>query len=234
MNTIFVTQRTNYIPEINESRDCLDVKLNEFIISCSFLPINIPNSLSVIDDLEEWFEKFSPVGIVFSGGENIGVNKIRDQLEKKLISFAVYKKIPIFGICRGLQVLGLNSGVVKLKPVNQHVKVNHMVKGHINRVVNSYHNYALEACPNGYKVLARTADDNIEAIFNKEFQFLGIMWHPEREKMFQARRQEIDETVNETRGIILAAGRGSRMKTHTDDKPKCLIEFLGIHLSNGN
>ena len=29
------------------------------------------------------------------------------------------------------------------------------------------------------------------------------------------------------KGIILAAGRGSRMKSLTDDRPKCLVEFRG-------
>ena len=29
------------------------------------------------------------------------------------------------------------------------------------------------------------------------------------------------------KALILAAGRGSRMKNLTDDKPKCLIEFRG-------
>ena len=185
MNIIFVTQRTVYLPEITESRDCLDVKLYDFIIKCGFLPVTIPNNLLVIDKLDTWVKKFDPVGIIFSGGEDIGVNKIRDKLEEKLIYFATKNNLPILGICRGLQVLGLNSGQVKLKPVSKHVKVDHKVEGCVNRIVNSFHNYALDACPKGYTVIAKSTDDNIEAIFNKECHFLGIMWHPEREKCFK-------------------------------------------------
>lgn len=32
---------------------------------------------------------------------------------------------------------------------------------------------------------------------------------------------------NDTAGIILAAGRGSRMKELTAEKPKCLLELAG-------
>lgn len=35
-----------------------------------------------------------------------------------------------------------------------------------------------------------------------------------------------------TKAIILAAGRGSRMKDLTDDKPKCMVEYKNKPLIN--
>lgn len=65
-----------------------------------------------------------------------------------------------------------------------HVKTYHVVSGDIARKVNSYHNQVLADCPNGFKVLARSSDGEIEAIRHQKLQWEGWMWHPEREQTF--------------------------------------------------
>ena len=44
----------------------------------------------------------------------------------------------------------------------------------------------LAACPQGYRVLARSADGGIEAIQHDHLPWEGWMWHPERETPFRA------------------------------------------------
>ena len=50
--------------------------------------------------------------------------------------------------------------------------------------VNSFHN-ALEKEPSEFEVSARAEDGVIEAIRHKTLPWLGLMWHPEREKEFR-------------------------------------------------
>ena len=58
-----------------------------------------------------------PYGVVLSGGSDIGKNKIRDESEKFLIKFAIKNRIPLIGICRGMQLIGnfFNSKLIKVK-----------------------------------------------------------------------------------------------------------------------
>ena len=44
-------------------------------------------------------------GIVLSGGDDIGKYALRDKSEILLIKYSLKKKIPIFGICRGMQII---------------------------------------------------------------------------------------------------------------------------------
>ena len=63
---------------------------------------------------------------MFSGGDDIGKYKLRDDTEEVLLSYAIKKKIPIFGICRGMQLIGKYFNV-KLIKVNNHVKLEHYI-----------------------------------------------------------------------------------------------------------
>ena len=51
--------------------------------------------------------------------------------------------------------------------------------------MNSYHNYGLAECPQGFNVIAYAEDGEIEAILSPELRWEAWMWHPEREQPFQ-------------------------------------------------
>lgn len=68
-----------------------------------------------------------------------------------------------------------------------HIATRHMIRGKINREVNSYHGYALEETGQGLEVLARDDSGVIEAICHKRYPISGIMWHPERVAGFDKR-----------------------------------------------
>ena len=62
--------------------------------------------------------------------------------------------------------------------------------GEIQGKVNSYHNFCIPYCPEGYIVLSKSTDKSIEAIKHCELQWEGWMWHPERELNFVRRDVE--------------------------------------------
>ena len=47
MKSVLVSQRVEYFPESNETRDCLDQELVNFIKHCNYLPVPVPNKLFV-------------------------------------------------------------------------------------------------------------------------------------------------------------------------------------------
>jgi putative glutamine amidotransferase len=71
--------------------------------------------------------------------------------------------------------------------VQGHVRSRHLLSGEITGYVNSYHGFALAACPTGFEVLARSEDNEIEAIRHQSLPWEGWMWHPEREATFAER-----------------------------------------------
>ena len=124
-------------------------------------------------------------GVVLSGGEDIGKYKLRDLTEEILIAYSIKNKIQLFGICRGMQVLGKYFNV-KLVKVKKHVKVNHYIFSKKKKIiVNSYHNFSLTKCPKNFKTEYKSVDGNIESIESKRIKIYACMWHPERYKKFK-------------------------------------------------
>ena len=90
MKTIAVTQRVDNYPEINETRDCLDNRLVEWLYKCGAVSFPIPNILGLEDsdeNLSNWLKKINPDGILLSGGNDLGKIAARDKLELKLTAF---------------------------------------------------------------------------------------------------------------------------------------------------
>ena len=104
-------------------------------------------------------------------------------MEFKLIKFALEKKIPLLGICRGMQSL-CKFFNVKIKKIKGHVKKQHKI--FLNEKVllrNSFHNYGVYSkdLDPRFKILGRAKDNSIEFINLKKTKIYGMMWHPERQ-----------------------------------------------------
>ena len=124
--------------------------------------------------------------LILTGGDDFGKFKIRDETELELLSWAERLKMPLIGICRGMQLMGIREGV-KLKKSYGHVKKMHKVNGVISQDVLCFHNYALEFPPNNYKVTSVSSDGEIESIKHNYLNWEGFMWHPERVKVFNSK-----------------------------------------------
>ena len=187
MKKIIFTQRVHLCEQYNERWDCADQKIAQLLRTCGYMPIPVPNQEKLVEDFSAMV---FPSGILLTGGNSLmkygGNAPERDGTDVACISVAVKHGIPVIGFCRGMQSL-LDYFGERLEEVKNHVGVRHQVRGKICREVNSYHSLGCLSLDTGaFEVLAQAEDGCIEAVRHKEYPFLGIMWHPEREENFRA------------------------------------------------
>jgi len=134
----------------------------------------------------------------------IDVDRKRDDFEMEVLSCALQRRIPVLGICRGLQLANVYFGGTLIPdlpeagfPSHKHDVPNkrhgiaidndcflhslvHVTSGEIN----SSHHQAVDHAGPKLKVVARSSDGVVEAL---EFArrgdypfFLLVQWHPER------------------------------------------------------
>lgn len=182
---VLYTQRVEIIESYGERRDCADQNIPCFIEDCGYLPVPIPNVLRIAGEM---MEQMHPAGIVMTGGNSLvkygGDAPERDEVEKELMTFALRYDIPVYGFCRGMQVI-LDYFGCELEQVQGHVAVRHKISGMLGeQEVNSFHNQACRIIKDPLEVLAQAEDGVIEAVRHKEKCVIGTMWHPEREEPF--------------------------------------------------
>ena len=182
MNTVIYTQRVENISAYDERRDAADQRLAKFLTDCGYLPVPMPNLPKIVPD---FLRTLNPFGILLTGGNDLacygGDAPERDETEQKIIAWAIDKRVPIFGICRGMQFLANYFGATLLQ-TDGHVRTRHAVTGKINRPsVNSYHTWAIGQIPNELAVIAYALDGVIEGICHQDLPLMAVGWHPERE-----------------------------------------------------
>ncbi len=191
MRLVGVSQRVDFLSNRSEYRDGLDQRLIAFIKLSGFLPVPVPNKLILSSDRDKrkkellnWVKGLDLSAFVLSGGNDVSDNKERDDNENWLLDYAEDKKLPVLGICRGMQILGVRNGGL-LKSIDHHSNSLHEIKGKISGSVNSFHKFSFEQLPNDFNLLAKAKDGCIEAIEHKKMPWEGWMWHPERFETFR-------------------------------------------------
>jgi len=184
-----IVETENY----EEKRDAISQDWPQFFEKLKFNPILIPNNMKY---LETYLDSIQINGIILSGGDNIGDYPERDFTEKKLIDYGIHNNIPIFGVCRGMQIINhFFNGTISKDSSKNHVDKSHEIQIS-NKILskklnsklimaNSFHNNIIKDENLGENLIpfARTVFDNtIEGIIHKRYKILGIMWHPEREQ----------------------------------------------------
>lgn len=161
-------------------------------------------------------EKISDVldivdGVILSGGGDIherflneerhplarDICEERDAFEIEMCRQAIYRNMPVLGVCRGIQIMNIALGGT----INQHVEghfqkeerdaVSHSVRiseksclfeivGKQLIEVNSFHHQCVENLGEGLRACAWAPDGVIEGIESEKKSFyVGVQWHPE-------------------------------------------------------
>lgn len=133
------------------------------------------------------------------------INKERDKFEMLLLSEAIEQRKPVLGICRGVQVINVFAGgtlyqdlptqlpnyvVEHQRPDMKWSGVHNIsidTNSNLYRIlqkervnVNSTHHQAVRMVAPGFRVVARSDDNVIEAIENPTLRIMGVQFHPER------------------------------------------------------
>ena len=177
------------------------------------VPILLPPGETEVDRLLDTVD-----GLVMTGGGDVdpqryysighptisGVDRERDQFEFTLAEKILSSKTPVLGICRGLQVLSVASGLPELVPHlpetygdtvlhagNRHRFVPHQVSLHRDSrlyeiiektefTVMSLHHQGIEATPPNWQAVGYSVDGLIEAIEHQSHPWaIALQWHPE-------------------------------------------------------
>lgn len=103
-----------------------------------------------------------------------------DKLEFLLIKEALNRKLPIFGICRGLQILNIYfGGTLKEIPFSHLGLHNIKLKNDVVKSVNSFHHLCIDTLASNFSILAKSNDFVIEEIEDKKRMIFATQYHPE-------------------------------------------------------
>lgn len=185
------------------------------IIDAGGIPIIIP----VTEDPQQCEAYVDMIdGLLVPGGEDMTaqffgeephptvnyINRDKDLYEMALIRRVMEQKKPIFGICRGLQIINVLAGGTLIQDIPSQVgssichsqsmeirnevthkvfvepgSILHEVMGREEIRTNSYHHQAIGELAPGFKVTGRAADGVIEAVESEDGKIFCVQWHPE-------------------------------------------------------
>jgi putative glutamine amidotransferase len=137
-------------------------------------------------------------------GAHLKVDRQRDETDFAFLERALREGVPVFGICRGIQVVNVAFGgtlvqdipaqrpsvLVHERSAREKTRLDHVVSirpetrlreiaGTGEIAVNSRHHQAVEELGRGLIESGRAPDSLIEAIERPEQRLLAVQWHPE-------------------------------------------------------
>jgi putative glutamine amidotransferase len=193
-----------------------------WVMAGGALPVMIPSPAGdtfrgdvTLDDYADWLD-----GLLLEGGSDLSPTSygetpledrwsgdaIRDRYEMALVAAFVARAKPVFGICRGLQLLNVAFGGTLYQDIatqhpgalthrdpalydrchhrvrfEPHTRLAELLGGAGRARVNSVHHQAVKDLAPGFVVEARCPDDGIiEAIRRDTGPFVAaVQWHPE-------------------------------------------------------
>ena len=188
---IITSLRITNLSERKEIRDSVDQNLLSILIDSNINPILIPNSYGLNKNnkkLIRYLKEIKPNGLLLTGGEDFPKNKLRYKLEKFLFDFFIKNKMPVFGICRGMQMIGVLNKV-NLKRTKLKVRKKYSLKkGKYKVSARCYFRWELDNIPKNYEKTFSSHNGSIWGIKHKNLRCEGVMFHPERENSIKLKK----------------------------------------------
>ena len=123
-----------------------------------------------------------------------GIDGARDARELLLVEAFAAQEKPIFGICRGLQVLNVAFGGTLHRHIGGHSQIDGIDRLHetytddplLRRLygerffVNSAHHQSADRLGSGLYAVQWASDGTVEALRHRTLPIFAVQWHPER------------------------------------------------------
>lgn len=200
---------------LDNGKMTVDRTNSDAIFRAGGVPLVLPYTVDE-NEIEQLVDRID--GLLLTGGGDIdptlfgeeplpGLGSIcpeRDTLEMALIRRMLDNDKPIFGICRGCQILNIAAGgdmyqdlYTQRDALLQHSQkaprwhashtlrieegsLLHQIVGESTYKVNSFHHQAVRKLAPGFAHSAATKDGVTEAFESQQHRFvLGVQWHPE-------------------------------------------------------
>lgn len=199
MRRLGITQRVEVVVSYSERRDCLDQRWSAFARELGYVPLPLPNLSR--DEVAGLMDALELDAVVLSGGNTLAAidpeapdaAPERDAFEAALIDEAAVRRIPVIGVCRGMQMINAHLGGAARR-AEGHVATRHPLevspawRDLVGTPVNSFHGWAIpgDLLAGDLEPIARDQAGHVEAFVATGRRIAGVMWHPERESPFRA------------------------------------------------
>lgn len=203
----------------------------ESIVRAGAIPMILPVSLEIKN-----FKSYAKAmidkvdALVLTGGQDVNpylyneepalelgeIFEERDLFDIELYKAAIEAKKPVFGVCRGLQLINVIEGGSLYQDLSyaDFVKIKHSQNDHPTRTihyidfeentffskvydkkykVNSFHHQIIKDLAKDFKICAKSADGVIEAFecINDEKFVIGVQYHPEMNSCVDIKSQKL-------------------------------------------
>ncbi|MEW2811394.1 gamma-glutamyl-gamma-aminobutyrate hydrolase family protein [Streptomyces massasporeus] len=142
----------------------------------------------------------------------------RDAWELALIEAALAARVPLLGICRGMQLLNVALGGTLVQHIDGHAEAVGVFGGHAVKpvpgslyagvvpeetFVPTYHHQAVDRLGEGLVPSAYAADGTVEAVELPSADWvLGVQWHPEMGEDVRVMRALVEAAVLREPGFL--------------------------------
>ena len=199
----------------SDGKYCINSPYVKSVIDAGGIPFCIP--FGVEKDVRQVIDSID--GLLLTGGVDIHPHYFqeephpklgevmleRDKVEIALAHAALNQKLPVFAICRGIQLLNVALGGTLYQDINAQYEAEpllhkqnalrhelahfieisngtrlHNILGKDRIAVNSLHHQAVKDVPALFQISARASDGIIEAMELNDYPFcIAVQWHPE-------------------------------------------------------